>query len=263
MTVLWIILIFYKSLLVVELMKHDVNISRETAEALLPKNRGIQKFFDENLPQYLFLKQSSPSPLQLGQPSTKTAPTYTSSTPISDTTTSANPATSTINFLQLNLYDFLTIKKLNSSLEKQPFESSNTEHTWETLNYYHWLTLFNNYNVSLYNRYVAILPEIRLNRLVKQADVLRYRNKDEVRVFNSVLVLHEQDIFVSNNMKVNEKATEVNLNKRLDWAEENEDEEKTFKWALLELFGIVVLGIFFIFLNLFLSLIRLRCADNN
>lgn len=37
LSVVWIILIFYKSLLVVELMRHDVNVSKETVEALLPK----------------------------------------------------------------------------------------------------------------------------------------------------------------------------------------------------------------------------------
>ena len=37
LTILWIILICYKSLLIVELMRYDVNVNKETVEALLPK----------------------------------------------------------------------------------------------------------------------------------------------------------------------------------------------------------------------------------
>jgi len=39
LTILWIILICYKSLLIVELMRYDVNVKKETVEALLPKGK--------------------------------------------------------------------------------------------------------------------------------------------------------------------------------------------------------------------------------
>lgn len=37
LSAIWIILIFYKSLLIVELMQHDVNVRKEHMEALLPR----------------------------------------------------------------------------------------------------------------------------------------------------------------------------------------------------------------------------------
>ena len=37
LSIFWIVLLFYKSLLVVELLRYDVNISRETVDALIPK----------------------------------------------------------------------------------------------------------------------------------------------------------------------------------------------------------------------------------
>ena len=40
LTLLWIILICYKSLLIVELMRYDVNVKKETVEALLPKGKS-------------------------------------------------------------------------------------------------------------------------------------------------------------------------------------------------------------------------------
>jgi len=68
-----------------------------------------------------------------------------------------------------------------------------------------------------------------------------------VAILHSVLVAQDNEIFVKNNvMKVNERANKVNLNLGLDGGgggSDGKDEEKTmFKWALFELFGIVVLG---------------------
>jgi len=164
---------------------------------------------------------------------------------------------STINYL----YNFFTIKMVDSSdernkeqLEKQAFANSKIDHTWDTLNYYHWLTLFHNYNMSLYNRYVAILPEIGLERVVKHADILKYRHLKELRAYNSVLVAQDDEIFIKNNlMKVNEKANKVNLNIGLDRTDSgqedfvNDEEKSLFKWALFELLGIVILGNLFKF----------------
>lgn len=43
-------------------------------------------------------------------------------------------------------------------------ENENMYESWKSLSPNHWLTLFSYYNVSLYNRYVAILPQINLVR---------------------------------------------------------------------------------------------------
>ena len=54
-------------------------------------------------------------------------------------------------------------------------------HDWRTLGYNHWLTLFASYNISLYEQYVAIVPQIDLHRVVEHAQVVRHRNRDEMR----------------------------------------------------------------------------------
>lgn len=58
LSIMWIILIFYKSLLVVELMRYDVNVKKETVEALLPKGVGFPKLFKDNF-QQLFSRQQT------------------------------------------------------------------------------------------------------------------------------------------------------------------------------------------------------------
>ena len=242
MTVLWIILICYKSLLVVELMRHDVNISRETAEALLPK-----KNFIDNFHQYLFKSYAD-------QTSIKSMKTNIDISDFATTSANLNKSreTTTINYLQRNFYDFLTIKKSLDTTVSRLYPPS-TEHNWQSLNYYHWLTLFQNYNVSLYNRYVALLPEITLNRVIKHADILKYRNKNEIKAYNSILVMHNDEIFVNNsnsNGISNQKAAEINLNERLEMMNTNEELKREqqkveyvfIEWAIFELVGIVVLG---------------------
>lgn len=248
MTVLWIILIFYKSLLVVELMRHDVNISRETAEALLPKNRYLDTFHQYYDNFHQVSSQTSASKLE-----------------------KAKTPTTTVNYLQRNFYDFLTIRK-SLDTSQSMLNPASTEHNWQSLNYYHWLTLFHNYNVSLYNRYVALLPEITLNRVIKHADILKYRNRHEIKSQNSFLVMHNNEIFVnnsnSNRQNSNQKATEINLNERLEKMNLDEDlsgtakkevESVFIKWAIFELVGIVVLGIPTIFVFLYLMTLFYKC----
>lgn len=58
LSALWIILIFYKSMLIVELMRNDVNVNKETVEALLPKGMSLPKLIKNN---YLFTTPSSSS----------------------------------------------------------------------------------------------------------------------------------------------------------------------------------------------------------
>jgi hypothetical protein len=41
LSMLWFILIFYKSLIVVELLRYDVNVSKQTIDALLPKSPSV------------------------------------------------------------------------------------------------------------------------------------------------------------------------------------------------------------------------------
>ncbi len=248
LSILWIILIFYKSLLVVELLRHDVNISVETAKTLVPKSGGFQKLLFDERQSYMFASTPVVKPDSVDRLQTVT---------VRLTGTRNGSSASTINYL----YNFFTIKMVDSSdernkeqLEKQAFANSKIDHTWDTLNYYHWLTLFHNYNMSLYNRYVAILPEIGLERVVKHADILKYRHLKELRAYNSVLVAQDDEIFIKNNlMKVNEKANKVNLNIGLDRTDSgqedfvNDEEKSLFKWALFELLGIVILGNLFKF----------------
>ncbi len=41
LSAIWFILIFYKSLIVVELLRYDVNVSKQAIDALLPKNPSV------------------------------------------------------------------------------------------------------------------------------------------------------------------------------------------------------------------------------
>lgn len=207
-------------------MRHDVNVSKETVDALLPKNFLLQKNLDPSVKPEL--------------PYDNTKQYFQQE---------AIPQTSTVNYLKLNFFDYLTIEKAENSIEFKRMHKQ-TSHNWETLSYYHWLTLFDNYNVSLYNRYVAILPEINLNRLIKHADILTYRNKNEIKAYNSVFVSDGSDVYVSDHRKKHEKANEINLNKKLEKSDgdiaDNED-TSLFKSALFELIVIVILGKLLIF----------------
>lgn len=258
MSLIWIVLIFYKSVLVVELMRHNVNISKETAEALLPKRQGLQRLLENSFQQYLFTPQS---PI-ISTPTKLNIVTTTEMPDLEFTEEKFKASTSTINYLKENLYDFLTIEKI-ADTEKPYVKQTLKGHTWESLNFYHWHTLFHNYNVSLFNRYVAILPEINLNRLVKHSDIIKFRNKEEIKINNSTLVSHDNEIFVSNNMRLDEKANEINLNERLDKAHIKDnlakEDNSPFKNAIFELVGIVILGIPTIFFILYLLTVFYKC----
>ena len=151
----WFILIFYKSLLVVELLRYDVNISKETVDALLPKyGFGIA---------YTFMTQIKNGFYQFVSPLTSEDLTTVATM---STTTTTNPflsrkygefnSISDINTnFNNNLHDFFNstisddnrIKRLNT-YNSLFFNNEN----WKRLSYSHWLNLFSNYNISLYKR---------------------------------------------------------------------------------------------------------------
>jgi hypothetical protein len=187
LSVLWIMLIFYKSMVVVELMRHDVNVSKEAVDALLPK-RGLHNFLKQNFPQYLFtsMDQSLTSTEINGdegsQASNPNSNKFKSSAGnYHSSSKRVSFSTSTINYFKQNLHNLISIKKDSRLSSFQSLSNSETiktnknnndninknnnyfnsdnlvnEQSWQSLDYYHWLTLFDSYNVSLYNRYLLI-----------------------------------------------------------------------------------------------------------
>jgi len=162
LSLVWIILIFYKSLLVVELMRHDVNVSKETMDALLPKGAGLPRLIQANFQQYIFSSTKS----KMSHSNVHSDSNEDSNSGIGNGFTYLP----TLDYVKRNFKSLVTI---SSNEEKNKKHSVNIIHenllstlpqqksrlfNWQSLDYYHWLSLFANYNVSLYNRYVAILP---------------------------------------------------------------------------------------------------------
>lgn len=259
LSVLWIILIFYKSLLVVELMRYDVNVKKETVEALLPKGVGLPKLLKDNFQHILFTSTSTLLPTEILIEKSRQEPPL----PVP-------PESSTIDYLRRHFQNFLIMSTMNmrtnqnNRLENNfsnygtstkssytSFESkkqfSLDDLNWQSLSYYHWLTLFAYYNVSLYNRYVAILPQINLYKIVKQSDILKFRNVEEIRKYNSVLSMDNQSKLILENI------SESSLNfKDTNSIKLDSEQNKSLSSALVELVSIVILGIPTIFLIVYI-----------
>jgi hypothetical protein len=109
LSMIWFVLIFYKSLIVVELLRYDVNISKQTIDALLPKNPSV-------FHQYL-----------------TSAPTLV---PFKNNLEAVNMG---------------GLRHSNEQLKSLFYEN------WRHLDYYHWIDLFSFYNISLNNRFVALM----------------------------------------------------------------------------------------------------------
>lgn len=182
LSALWIILIFYKSMLIVELMRHDVNVNKETVEALLPKGMGLPKLIKNNYFKNTMPPSSTPSnPDYPASPSSFPPPL--SSQPESQS--QSDQQSTTIDYFKKHFHNLvLPTPRLRTSRDHQnvlldnmnrfSWETTSDESTakfddnehqsWKSLSANHWLTLFSYYNVSLHNRYVAILPQINLFR---------------------------------------------------------------------------------------------------
>jgi hypothetical protein len=273
LSIVWIVLICYKSMLVVELMRHDVNVRKETVEALLPKGVGLPRLIKDNFQQYLF-STSSPS---LVTNKIKSDSFIASNMP---------PQSSTIDYIKRHFQNILIVASFtkksdvnqaqisaakneidaavnsNTNSFRSTSESSSTllktkqnfaEQNWQTLNYYHWLSLFANYNVSLYNRYVAILPQIDLFKIVKSDDVLNYRNLNEIKNYNTVIAIDNEHRF---NFKTNNLDT-TSMNKTS--SSDTNENSLVYRSALFELITIVVLGIPTILLVVYLVILFYKC----
>lgn len=131
------------------------------------------------------------------------------------------------------------------------------DQNWQSLSYYHWLTLFSYYNVSLYNRYVAILPQINLYKLVKQSDILKYRNQNEIKNYNSVLTVDDELRFRLENLNESDKVYH-DFKFKLD-EQQNSTDSQSYRSALVELIGIVILGIPTIILVVYLLIVLYKC----
>lgn len=174
-------------------------------------------------------------------------------------------SSSTVDYLRRHFENFMIMAKLSSggglshiSSSASPFASVRAEShkapddedaqtSWKTLSYYHWLTMFSYYNVSLYNRYVAILPQIDLYRLIRQQDLSKHRNINEIKKYGTVLAMDENDKMIVNTSSSSgdsdgDTLTIVNDMVSDDGAAAATQAASTYQTALYELVGIVVLG---------------------
>lgn len=144
LSILWIILIFYKSLLVVELLRHDVNLSKDTIDALLPKSGA-------NSLQNLFSIDSQ-----------------------IDFTSDTLNNTRMMTIFNNRLTNIDSIKHFG--IDKHLIDTQN----WKKLPYFHWLSLFESYNITLHNRFITILPQINLYQEISADTILKQRNEREI-----------------------------------------------------------------------------------
>jgi hypothetical protein len=221
LSALWIILIFYKSLLVVELMRHDVNVKKETVEALLPKGIGFPMLIKENYNPFATNNNND------NNNNNNNGESYVNNVP-----------TTTIDYFKRSYQNFMIMSKMNVDRHKTRI-AHKYEQNWQTLSYFHWLSLFANYNISLYNRYVAILPQINLVNMIAHENVEKCRNQDELLKYTPIIELESE-------YKLNEQPKSYNITSLFN--------ENEYKSAVFELVGIVVLGIPTIFLLVYFSI---------
>ena len=257
LSLVWIILIFYKSLLVVELMRHDVNVSKETMDALLPKGAGLPRLIQANFQQYIFSSTKS----KMSHSNVHSDSNEDSNSGIGNGFTYLP----TLDYVKRNFKSLVTI---SSNEEKNKKHSVNIIHenllstlpqqksrlfNWQSLDYYHWLSLFANYNVSLYNRYVAILPEITIDRLVSQKDILKYRNENEIKKYDSLLFNFDDEKSINGSQNLS------NQEKQFTTQNMTVQGRLLFRWAVYELAGIVILGIPTIYFIVYLFTLVYKC----
>lgn len=62
-------------------------------------------------------------------------------------------------------------------------EISPVNHTeaelWKDLNHKHWLTMFGYYNISLYGRYISIIPSIHISMLINPQEAIQFRQPSD------------------------------------------------------------------------------------
>lgn len=315
LTLLWIVLICYKSLLVVELMRHDVNVSRETVEALIPKGINLPKIVKENIQQFVFTSTAHNNNNNNNGLSSSGTGTGSTQPPITPSTTMFPPPPpkmplvrddvvsahlrlglmTTVDYLRRHLENLMRTGEaslanpdvppndhVKSALELVSLlyddsarttthkinSNSRIEQDWQSLNYYHWLRLFANYNVSLYNRYVAILPQISLHRVIGKQDVLQYRNLNEIKHYRALPSLLDDFNNLSLN-KCGDGCGDDGLAVDTLLGGGNRNHRNTiigsatgssqFSSALFELFIIVILGIPTIFTVVYLFTMLYKC----
>lgn len=249
LAVLWILLIFYKSLLVVELMRYDVNVKKETVEALLPKGVGFSKLFKDNFQQLLFTTTNKP---QLNQ------------NKLIDSGLTFDNLKQSFNNLMVDKnnsykgYGSSTVSSYNSFESKKAYLLG--EQNWQSLSYYHWLTLFSYYNISLYDRYVTILPQINLYSLINKSDILKFRNMNEINKYNSFITVDNESKFLLEN----DNYSTIGKVNHLFAERINAESDRQVKSAVFELMAIVVFGIPAIFTIVYLLAIlyKFLCSKN-
>ena len=168
------------------------------------------------------------------------------------------PRSSTIDYIKRHFENFLVNQKPHgptSPISKIKIDP--TEHNWQTLNYFHWLTLFANYNVSLYNRYVAILPQINLHRIVTEDEILKYRNLNEIQRYSTEITNETELKFNFDSNKYHHVSSNMSLINQING--ESSQYILNYKTALFELFGIVVFGIPTILLVVYLTILFYKC----
>ena len=266
-------------------MRNDVNVRKEHVEGLLPRSVSFPHLIKNNFRPFVFTPSfgredggSGGGPYS--SPSIPSVPNEDNRKKLTVDFISST----TIDYLRKHLKNFMIVARLNTekiggegegsnqqsnhkaaatvatstkssytsdSFEKSPAKGGEDQ-SWKTLSYYHWLTLFSYYNVSLYNRYVAILPQIDLCRIVKHVDVVRYRSLAEIRKYNMILGVDPE----TGRVVINTTSKEEQLSGVGDDYDKGEEEawertgktkkttSYTYKNALFELLGIVILGKF-------------------
>jgi hypothetical protein len=269
LSLIWIVLIFYKSLLIVELMRHDVNVRKEHVEALLPRGIGLPRLFKDNFNQIMFTSSppsTAASTVQTDLPATSSSPSSTAAAAAFIVST-----TTAVDYLRQHFDNLFVAKtKLTEngvrSIAAAAITTPSSYHlatgaeddqSWKMLSYNHWLTLFSYYNVSLYNRYVAILPPISLWRAVSPAEVARHRCAAEVAKYSAVVDVDETPggrfVINATTMHCGSESEGVAgpaggfqnervVNEPDDFTGQSGDDVISYRNALFELLGIVVLG---------------------
>lgn len=160
--------------------------------------------------------------------------------------------------MKRNFKSFISVNSEEQSNENNSLyntynnlKSSSISHNWKSLDYFHWLSLFAKYNVSLYNRYVAILPDININRIIQKEDIFKSRNQNEIKKYNSILLAKLDD----NQYEQQQFNSKANI---------TVEDEVSVRWALYELIGIVILGIptIYFIVYLFTLIYKFLCTKN-
>ncbi|KAG1682612.1 Sterol regulatory element-binding protein cleavage-activating protein [Nymphon striatum] len=101
--------------------------------------------------------------------------------------------------IQNNISSYNHVRSMISDSSHQSTYFRDNNYNWRQLSINHWPMLFELYNVSIYGRYISLLPPIRLSLSINPEDAMKQRHPKEVDISEKLKSLWSSDKPSSDN----------------------------------------------------------------